>query len=142
MPVLSGVGRGTSSISLHAEAALGQEPAIFLGGGEEPRRDQRRIAAAGRADRAHRRGDGRDIAVAAQLAHEAAARTKRAGHAGDHQMGLPHPMERGIGEHRVELGDEIERVAVDLADIEPLHARHGEQLVAQIDAEDIARRAP
>src|SRR3990170_2707620 len=39
----------------------------------------------------------------AALGHEAAAWTKRARHAGDHQFGLPHPMQRGIGEHRIEL---------------------------------------
>ena len=61
-------------------------------------------------------------------------------HAGDHQMRLAHPMQRRIGEHRVELGDEIEGMAVDLADSEALHPRDGEQLVAEIDAEHIGAR--
>ena len=46
-------------------------------------------------------------------------------------------MQRGVGEHRVELGDEVERVTVDLADVEALHARDRQQLVAQIDAEHV-----
>src|SRR3989337_3525601 len=62
----------------HREAALGEEAAIFVHSGKEPRRDQRRIALAQRAERAHRGGEGRHIAVAAELAHEAAARPKRA----------------------------------------------------------------
>ena len=41
MPVLSSVGRGTSSISPHLEAALGEQPPIFLDRGKEPGRDQR-----------------------------------------------------------------------------------------------------
>ena len=98
----------------HGEPAFGEQPAIFLDRREEPGRDQRRIAVTPRADRAHRRGDGRDIAMTAKLADEAAARAQRAMHAGDHQMRLAHPMQRRIGEYRVELGDEIERMAVEL----------------------------
>ena len=137
MPVLSGVGRGTSSISfkLKPPAARSSPYSSTVGknhgatsAGSPPRAaPTARIAVAMAAT----------LPWPPKLADEAAARTKRTGHAGNHQMGLAHPMERGIGEHRVELGDEIERVAVDLADVEPLHARHGEQLVAQIDAEDV-----
>jgi len=32
-------------------------------------------------------------------------------------------------------------MAVHLPDVEPLHARHGEQLVAQIDAKDVGARS-
>ncbi len=46
-------------------------------------------------------------------------------------------MQRRIGEYRVELGDEIERMAVHFADIEALHPRDGQQLIAEIDAENI-----
>ena len=75
--------------------------------------------------------------MAAELAHEAATRAKSARYARDYQFGLSHPVERGVGKDRVELGHEIQGVAVDLADIEPLHARHGQEFVAQIDADDI-----
>ena len=44
------------------------------------------------------------------------------------------PMQRGIGEHGVELGREVERVSVELADRKTLHARDSKQLIAQIDA--------
>src|SRR5215470_10137860 len=67
------------------------------------------------ANRAHRGGDGSDISVAAELGHEAAAGAERAIDAGDHKLGLAHPMQRGIGEHSVELGDEVQRMAVHFA---------------------------
>ena len=51
-------------------------------------------------------------------------------------------MERRVGEHRVELGDKIQRVTVKLADRKPLHAGDGQQLLAQIDAEDIGANRP
>lgn len=46
-------------------------------------------------------------------------------------------LQRRVGEDRVEFGDEVEGVTVDFADVEPLHPRHGEQLVAQIDTENV-----
>jgi hypothetical protein len=51
-------------------------------------------------------------------------------------------MECGVGEHCVELGDKVERMAVKLAHREPLHARDSEQLLAQIDAEDVGAERP
>jgi len=75
--------------------------------------------------------------MAAELADEATARAKRTGNASDHQMRLWHPMQRGIGEHRIELGDEIQGMAVDFADSEAFHPRHREQLIAQVDAENV-----
>ena len=59
--------------------------------------------------------EGGDIAVTAKLGDEAPMRTQRPMHAGDHQFGLEHPVQRGIGKHRVELGNEVERVAVEPA---------------------------
>src|SRR4029079_9361816 len=59
-------------------------------------------------------------------------------HAGDHKMRLAHQMQRRIGEYRVELGYEIERMAVHFADSEALHPRDGQQLIAEINAESIA----
>jgi hypothetical protein len=51
-------------------------------------------------------------------------------------------MECGVGEHCVELGHKVERMAVKLAHREPLHARDSEQLLAQIDAEDVGAERP
>ena len=73
-----------------------------------------------RADRAHRRGDRRDIAVAAELADKAAARLQRAMDAGDDELGLPHPVQRGIGEDRIELCVKGQRMAVDLLHVQSL----------------------
>ena len=120
MPVLSGVGRGTRAMSFTAKPPSVSRCPYSSGVGK----NQGAIGAAAGADGADRRSDRRDIAVPAELADEAAARAKRAGDAGDDQSRFSHPVERGIGEDRVELGDEIERVAVNLAHGEPLHARH------------------
>jgi hypothetical protein len=49
-------------------------------------------------------------------------------------------MQRRVGEHRVELLHEVERVAVGLADVEAFHACHGKQLVREIDAEHVGSR--
>jgi len=111
--------------------------AAFVDGWKEPRSEQGRVAVTGTANRAHRGGDGSDISVAAELGHQAAAGAERAMDAGDHKLGLPHPVQGGIGEHSVELRDEVQRVPVHFADGEPLHARNCEQLVAQIDAKHI-----
>jgi hypothetical protein len=89
------------------------------------------------ADSAYRCANCRNIAVSAKLTHEAAAWAERATDASDDKLGLAHPMQRCIGEHRIKFRDEVERMSVNLADSEPLHARNREQLVAQIDAKDV-----
>ena len=48
----------------HDEAGFGKQLPIFLRGGKEPRREQRRIAVAAHADGAHGGGKGGDIASA------------------------------------------------------------------------------
>jgi len=70
--------------------------------------------------------------VTAEFAGEAAARAKRTADAGDHELGPAHPVERRIGEHRVELILEGKRMAV-----EALGGSSGEQLLAQIGAKHI-----
>ena len=92
-------------------------------------------------DRAHRRGDGRHIAVTAEFADEAAARAKRTMDAGDHELGPAHPVERRIGEDRVELILEGKRMAVDLLHLEALGGGSGKQLLAQIGAKHIGAAA-
>ena len=61
-----------------AEAAFGEEAGIFFRRGKEPGRGDGRITAAERSDRADGGRDRRDIAMAAKLAHEAAAGAKGA----------------------------------------------------------------
>src|SRR5262245_52071469 len=126
----------------HREAAFGEQAPIFLGRRKEPGRGERGIGAAAGADGTDRGSDRRDIAMPAKLADEAAARAKRTGDAGDDQFRLSHPVERGVGEHCIELGDKVERMPVNLAHGEPLHARDSEQFLAQIDAKNIGAERP
>jgi hypothetical protein len=75
--------------------------------------------------------------MAAKLAGEAASRAKRPADACDHELWPAHPVQRRIGEHRVEFILERKRVAVDLLHIEALGGSGGEQLLAQIGAKHI-----
>ena len=85
----------------------------------------------------HRRGDGRDIAVTAELADEAAPRAESAMDAGDHELGPAHPVERSVGEDRIELIGEGKRMAVDLLHLETFGDGGGKQLLAQIGPQHI-----
>src|SRR4029078_885628 len=108
--------------------------AVFLSGRKYRGRHEGRIAIVAATHRAHRAPYRRDIAMTAELAHKAAARTECTVNSSNHKFRLAHPIQRGIGEERVELGDEVQRVSIHFADSEPLHARDRKQLVAQIDA--------
>ena len=118
MPVLSGVGRGTSSISRTVKPPAASSRAIFLDASERTR-------APTSAGSPPRSAPTARIAVAIaatlpcppKLADEAAAGlAARGATPAIDELRLAHPMQRGIGEHRVELGDEVERMSVDLAD--------------------------
>src|SRR5262249_19141248 len=136
MPVFSGVGRGMSAISFTQNLAsvrwrlysstVGKNQGASEDGSQLRAWLTARIA----------------VAMAATFPWPPSSATKRprersAIDAGDHKLGLAHPVQGGIGEHSVELGDEVQRMAVHFADGEPLHARNREQLVAQIDAKHI-----
>jgi hypothetical protein len=47
-------------------------------------------------------------------------------------------MQGHVGEHCIEFRDEVERMAIELADPQALHARYRQELVAQIDSEDVS----
>lgn len=55
----------------------------------------------------------------------------------DHELWPAHPMQRRIGEDRVELSLEGKRMAVDLLHLEALGGSGGEQLLAQIGAKHV-----
>jgi hypothetical protein len=55
----------------------------------------------------------------------------------DHELGPAHPVQRRIGEHRVELILEGKRMAVHLLHLEALGGSGGEQLLAQIGAKHV-----
>ena len=63
-----------------------------------------------------------DIAEAAAFADEPPPGLQGAEHAGRHRRLIGHPVQRGVGEHCIELGGEIERLPVELAHIEPAFA--------------------
>ena len=90
-----------------------------------------------RTDGPHRRGDGSDIAVTAKLADEAAAPAKRAMDAGDHELRPAHPVERCVGEDRIELIFEGKRMPIDLLHLEALGGGSCKQLLAQIGPQHI-----
>jgi hypothetical protein len=75
--------------------------------------------------------------MTAKFAGEAAARAKRPVDACDHELGPAHPVQRRIGEHRVELILEGKRMAVHLLHLEALGGSGGEQLLAQIGAKHV-----
>ena len=54
----------------------------------------------------------RDVAVAAELGDEPAARLERAADSGEHGVGLGDPVQRGVREHRIELRLERQRARV------------------------------
>jgi hypothetical protein len=71
------------------------------------------------------------------LAHEAAAWAKRPRHARDDELGLQHPMQRGVGEHGVEGAVIGQRVPVRALDSEAARARRSQEVFAQIDAQHV-----
>ena len=141
MPISSGVGRGTSMMDLTAKPPCSSSRRYSATEGKNHGATLSGSPPCERTDRAHGGGDGRHIAVTAELADEAAARAKRAVDAGDHELGPAHPVERRIGEHRVELILEGKRMAVDLLHLEALGGGSGEQLLAQIGAKHIGAAA-
>jgi hypothetical protein len=124
-------------IDLTAKPPLLQQALVLGHRREEPGSDLVGITAMERTDRPHRRGDGRHIAVTAELADEAALRAKRAMDAGDHELGPAHPVQRRVGEDRVELGFERKGMAVDPLHLEALAGGDGKQLLAQIGPKHI-----
>ena len=75
--------------------------------------------------------------MAAKFAGEAAVRAKRPVDAGNHVLWPAHPVQRRIGEHRVELVLEGKRMAVHLLHFEALCSSFGEHLLAQIGAKHV-----
>jgi len=56
---------------------------------------------------------------------------------GDHELRPAHPVQRCIGEDRVELAFEGQRVTVDSLHLEPLGGSRSQKLLAQIGAKDV-----
>ena len=75
--------------------------------------------------------------MTAKFAGEAAAWAKRLVDAGDHELGPAHPMQRRVGEDRVELALEGKRMAVHFLHLEALGGSGCEQLLAQIGAKHV-----
>ena len=57
--------------------------------------------------------DGGDVAVSAELGHEAAAGLQRAMHAREHRIVIAHPVQRRVRKHRVELALERQSLRID-----------------------------
>ena len=75
--------------------------------------------------------------MTAELADEAAVWPKGPRHAGDHEFWPAHPVQRGIGEHRIELVLERKGVAVDPLHRESTGGGGFEQLLGEIGAKDL-----
>lgn len=72
------------------------------------------------------------FAVATALPHEAPTGPEGVPDAGNHRLGVRHPMQRGIGEHRIEFVGEGERLAIHAAGIQPQGAGRLDHLGAGI----------
>jgi hypothetical protein len=114
-----------------------KQPTIFGDRGKEPVGGPGRIAAMQRTDCPQCRGDGRHIAVAAELADEAAIGLERPRNPGDHGLGPVHPVKRRIGEDRVELGLEG-KLAIDASYLETFGGGSGQKLLAHITPKDVS----
>ena len=73
-----------------------------------------------------------------ELADEPPARPQRPADTGDHLLRCAHPVQRRIGEDRVELAVEVERLAVDHPRIEAARPGGGDHLRRLVDADDVA----
>lgn len=82
--------------------------------------------------------DGLDVALAAELTDESAARLQTARHAVDNAFGPFHPVKRGIGENGIEAPLERETVTVHKRYVEPARSRGLEERIARVNADDQA----
>ena len=83
----------------------------------------------------------RSAAKTAKFADEAPARLECAVDAGDHEFRPAHPVQRCLGEDRVELTFERQRVTVDPLHLESLGGSRSQKLPAQIGAKDVGARS-
>lgn len=85
--------------------------------------------------------DSGDVAVAAKLGDEAAARLQRAVYAGEHRVVVAHPMECGVRKHRVEFVLEGQLLGVDEPRVESARGRRRDHLRRRITPTTVAPAA-
>src|SRR5690242_21852013 len=91
-------------------------------------------------DRLQRRAHSRDVPVSTTLADETAAGFERPVDSTQRRIEVGNPVQHGVGEHRVELVLEGQRLRVDRAGIESTRGRGGYEVGCRIDADDAGAR--
>src|SRR5213079_2831670 len=119
----------------HAETVRLESCAVLVVAGEVPGLDATLLHALARERPAQRGHDACDAAASAEFAHEAAAGSERAPHAGDDPIGLRHPVHGRVAEHGVELAVEGELLPVRDARVEATPAGGLDLRRARIDAD-------
>ena len=74
-----------------------------------------------------------DVAVSAHLGDKPPARLQRPFDAGDDSLGVAHPMQGGVREHRVELGGKGQLLPVHQPRVEAARRGGGDQIGRRID---------
>ena len=134
----SSVGRGMSANPFDGESGVHEAPPVLVVVRKVPGLYRALVDALPLEAGAQRRHDPGHAAASAKLADEASPGHERAPDTGDDGVGVEHPVERGVAEHRVELGVEGEPLPITHPGVETALARRSHLRCAAVDADDAA----